>query len=130
VSTARPGREQGCRAPTKHGRPCKGFLLPGRDVCLSHAEDLADKVAAARARGGSVAAKIRKLEGRRLRLDSATALLKFNADLAQDTLSGSVDPGVSRAVSYAIANQLRLLETSELERRLAALEDCLKAQQP
>jgi hypothetical protein len=126
VSTAKPGREQGCRAPTVSGRACRGFLLPGRDVCLSHAEDLADKLARARALGGSAAAKVRALQGKRLRLDSAGALLRFNANLAQDTLSGSVDPSVSKAVSYAIGNQLRLLEAGELERRLRALEEAQK----
>jgi hypothetical protein len=128
VSTVKPGREQGCRAPTVHGSPCRGFLLPGRDVCLSHAEDLADKIRLARARGGTAAAKVRALQGRRLRLDSAEALLRFNANLCQDTLSGAVDPGVSKAVSYALANQLKLLETHELEQRLRALEDAQRQQ--
>jgi hypothetical protein len=122
VSTQRNGREQGCRAPTKSGRPCKGFLLPGRNVCLSHAEDLAETVQRARARGGTAAAKIRALEGKRRRLEKPAELARFLSNLAEDTLSGTVDAGVARSVAYIAAVLRQVVETSDLAKRLEALE--------
>jgi hypothetical protein len=114
--------QQACAAVTQRGTPCKGIVPAGRMYCLVHDPELKDKVTAARRRGGSTAMKLKLLEGKRLKLDTPAALVRFNAGLIQDTLAATVDPGVSRAVSYAIANQLRLLETADLETRLAALE--------
>jgi hypothetical protein len=117
--------ERPCEATTKTGRRCRSFALPNRPTCISHSPDLAETIRNARRRGGTAAAKIRMLQGRRLRLDTPAALVKFTADLCQDTLSGQVDPNVSRAVSYAIANQLKALElaeASEVRRLLAEVE--------
>jgi hypothetical protein len=118
-----------CRAQNRHGASCRAFALPDKDFCVTHEPSLEAARREACRRGGTAAAKLRALQGRRLKLDSPAALLKFNASLCQDTLSGSVDPSVSKAVSYALANQLKLLETSELERRLGELEQ-LQRQKP
>jgi hypothetical protein len=87
--------------------------LPGRDVCIMHAPDLAEKVAAARARGGTMAAKVRLLEGRRLRLDSPAALVKFTGNLLQDALAGTVDPDTARTVLYGVSVQLKAVELTQ-----------------
>ncbi len=128
MTTGGPGREQGCRADTKHGRPCRGFLLPGRDVCLSHAEDLAEKVAAARARGGTAAAKVRLLQGKRLRLDSPAALAKFMSGLIQDVMAGTLDVDTAKVTVYAVSVQRQVVEhaeKAELEKRLVEVERLL-----
>jgi hypothetical protein len=61
--------QQGCRVTTKRGTTCRAMPLPGRDVCVMHAPDMAEKVAAARIKGGSAAARLRLVQGKRLRLD-------------------------------------------------------------
>jgi len=94
----------------------------GRTLCLVHDPDLADKVAEARRRGGTTAMKLKLLAGRRQRLDTPRKLMAFVSNLALDTLSGSIDPNVSRATAYAVSLQMKLLEASDLERRLEALE--------
>ena len=66
--------------------------------------------------------KLRVLQGRRLKLDTPRALTRFLSDLMQDTLAGTVEPGVGRVVAYCISTQRQLLETSDLAQRLAALE--------
>jgi hypothetical protein len=87
-----------------------------------HDPELADKVQAARRRGGTVSMKLKLMQGRRQRLDSPKKLLAFCSDLALDTLSGSVEPDVSRATAYALSLQIKLLEMHDLEHRLADLE--------
>ncbi len=116
-----------CRARTKRGTTCRGFALPGRDVCLMHAPDLADKVEAARRRGGTMAAKVRVLQGKRQKLDSPRALVRFVSDLLQDTLAGTVDPKVANAVINGVNAQRALLEAGEIEGRLADLERVMGA---
>jgi hypothetical protein len=87
-------------------------------------------VQAARRRGGTVSMKLKLLQGRRQRLDSPKKLLAFCSDLALDTLSGSVEPDVSRAVAYAVSLQIKLLEQADLEVRLSALEQAAGQHQP
>ena len=111
-----------CTGTTKRGVACRSFALPNRSTCIMHAEDLKATVHAARQRGGTAAAKIRLLEGRRLKLESAGALSKFMSDLIVDTLAGSVDPTVARTCIYGVATLRQVLETSQLEERLSQLE--------
>jgi len=117
-----------CAATTQRGTDCKGIVPLGRTLCLVHDPDLADRVAEARRRGGTTAMKLKLLAGKRQRLDTPKKLLTFVSDLALDTLSGSIDPNVSRATAYAVSLSMRLLETADLERRLEALEAQLARQ--
>jgi hypothetical protein len=87
--------------------------LPGRDVCIMHAPDMAEKIAAARMKGGAAAAKLRVLQGKRLRLDSPAALVKFTGNLLQDALAGTVDPDTARTVLYGVSVQLKAVELSQ-----------------
>ena len=116
-------RQPSCGARTQRGAPCRSFTLPGRPFCMSHDPERAGDVRQARARGGAAASKLRALKARRPRLDTAAGLMAFIAALAHDTLGGRVAPDVSRAVAYALSLQLRLLEASELEQRIAVLEE-------
>jgi hypothetical protein len=95
---------------------------------LVHDPELAERVQAARRKGGTVAMKLRLLQGRRQRLDTPKKLLAFCSDLALDTLSGSIEPNVSRATAYAVSLQIKLIEVSDLQARLEALEALAKAQ--
>ncbi len=105
--------QQGCRSLNKRGTTCRAMPLPGRDVCVMHAEDMAEKVAAARIRGGSAAAKLRLLTGKRLRLDTSAAVVKFTGTLVQDVLAGTVDADIARTVLYGLNVQLKGIELAE-----------------
>jgi len=111
-----------CAATTQRGTACKGIVPLDRTLCLVHDPDLADRVAEARRRGGTTAMKLKLLAGKRQRLDTPKKLLAFVSNLALDTLSGSIDPNVSRATAYAVSLQMKLLETADLEQRLESLE--------
>jgi len=90
-----------------------------------HTDELRGQVAAARRRGGTVAMKLRVLQGKRQKLDTPKALVKFVSDVMQDTLAGTIEPDVARAALYAVSIQRQLLESSTLEQRLASLEERL-----
>ena len=89
---------------------------------MSHDPTRQDAVREARARGGAAASKLRALEGRRARMDTPAALVRFTGRLIQDVLDGTTPVDVGRAALYGVSIQRQLVETSELERRIAALE--------
>jgi hypothetical protein len=114
-----------CTATTKAGSACRSFALPDRATCLMHTDELRGQVEAARRRGGTVAMKLRVLQGKRQKLDTPRALVKFVSDVMQDTLAGTVEPDVARAALYAVSIQRVLIEASGTEARLAAVERLL-----
>jgi hypothetical protein len=124
-------KQPACRAQTKAGVSCKAPALPGRETCLSHTPELAATIHAARMRGGTAAARVRVLQGKRRRLEKPAELAKFLSALCEDTLAGHVDASVARSVAY-VAQVLRgVVETAEIDKRLAALEATLaQRQQP
>jgi hypothetical protein len=81
---------------------------------------------AARSRGAVSSNKLRALEGRRAKLDTPAALVGFTGKLIQELLDGTTPVDVGRAVLYGIGIQRQLVESSELERRIAAIEQRLQ----
>jgi len=83
---------------------------------------MADAVAAARRRGGTAAARLRVLEGKRLRLDSPAAVVKFTSGVVQDCLAGTIEVEIARTTLYGIGILLKAQEqarASDIEAMLA-----------
>jgi hypothetical protein len=117
-----PTLQARCVALTKRHVPCKSFAAPGSDRCVSHDPARAELMREARSRGATSANKLRSIEGRRVRLETPVTLKRFVSDLIHDVVSGKLPPSVMNAATYGISIQLKLIESSELERRLLALE--------
>src|SRR5215211_6611309 len=124
-STANPGGKRACGAPTKRGTPCAAFALPGRDRCISHDPERAEALAAARSRGGRHCARLRVLQGRRAKLDTPQRLLTFTSNLIHDVVEVRIHPDTARVALYGCSIARQLIEASDLEARLAALESQL-----
>jgi hypothetical protein len=90
-----------------------------------HDPERAAAVEAARRRGGTTAMKLRVLQGKRAKLDTPRALVRFVSDVMQDTLAGTIQPDVARAALYGVSIQRVLIEASATEARLAAVEKLL-----
>ena len=112
----------GCQATTKSGAACRAFALPGRPFCLTHDPERREDATAARAKGAGVSNRLRSIEGRRRKLNSAPQLVEFTSGIVQDVLSGHVLPDVARVCLYGISIQKSLLEASDLDTRLKRLE--------
>jgi hypothetical protein len=108
------------------GQPCRGWSLPGSAFCWTHDPDREHERLVARAKGG----RLKALKGRRLKLDDAAGLLRFNADLVHRLLEGDLEADVVRVVVNALNLQRQLIEAGDIERRLGDLEQRLQAQQP
>jgi hypothetical protein len=74
---------------------------------------------AARSKGGKMTA----INGRRRKLDSIEALVKFNEMLIDDVLSGKMGSDLARALVMLLQLQARMLVDSLQEARIAALEE-------
>lgn len=86
---------------------------------------MADAVVSARRRGGTAAAKLRLLQGRRLRLDTPAALVRFTGGLLQDALAGTVDIDAARTIGYLVSVQLKAIEqaqSGDVEQMLAEVK--------
>ncbi len=119
-----------CTGETKSGAACQAFALPGRPFCLTHDPDRAADATAARSKGAAVSNRLRSIEGKRQKLDTVSALVEFTGGVIQDVLEGTVLPDVARVCLYGVSIQRQLLEASDLEQRLAALEAREPAQHP
>lgn len=118
-----------CEATAKGGARCRGWALPGRPWCFAHDPAAANALRAARVRGAKAAAAARRLRRQRPDLTDPAALARFMADLALDVLTGRVPVEAARAATYAVATLRQVLETSDLARRVTALEKSIMEEQ-
>jgi len=65
---------------------------------------------------------MRALRGQLPRLDTAAALVRFNAGLVHRLLAAELEVDVVRTLVYALSLQRQLIESSDLSKRLEALE--------
>ena len=111
-----------CTGTRKDGQPCRAPALPDSMLCWSHDPRQAEVAAQARAAGASKGGKLRSLHGHRSRLSTVPELVRFVATLVHRTIEGELDVNVARCVFYGLSLQKNLVELSDLERRLGALE--------
>jgi len=106
-----------CGFEKASGGQCMAFALPsGR--CWNHDPARADERHRARASGGTIKA----LKNRQPKFDSPKALVQFTGLILGGVLSGRVPPDVARCIFYGINTQRALIESSDIEQRLARLE--------
>lgn len=116
-----------CAATAQHGGRCGSWALPGSAYCVAHDPARARDQRAARAKGGAAASKLRAIRGQRARLDTPASLAGFLAGLVHRIVEGELTPDVGRVAIYGLATLRQVLETGELEKRLAALEQAVAA---
>lgn len=109
-----------CKALTKNGKPCRAAATTS-GLCFFHGNP--DK-----------ASELGRIGGRKNRrtasqdastpatFNTATAVRDLLARLIQDVYSGKIPPKVASSLAPLLNLQLRMIETSELEGRLANVE--------
>ena len=117
-----PAVASGCLAATKRGEPCRTSVLPGGDYCAFHDPALADRRQQARAEGARKRNRLRSIRSKRAPLDSAAGLARFTDGVIHGAVEGTIAVDVARVALYGVSVLRQVLETHELERRLAALE--------
>jgi hypothetical protein len=113
-----------CKTLTKAGKPCRAAATEG-GLCFFHANP-------------NKASELGRIEGRRNRqaalenvdelptLDSAMAVRNVNDRVITEIYSGKRSPGCATALASLLNLQLRAIEVTDLERRVAKLENAAK----
>lgn len=118
-----------CQHVKDDGEQCRGRRHNGSLFCFWHDPERRDDVAAAARKGGAVTSQRRA----RAVLPKSSAVTLGTADevriLLADTITrvrrGQLDTSVANCVGYLAQTGLKVLEVTELERRLLALEQQL-----
>lgn len=117
-----------CRATTKRGEPCRAVAVEN-GLCLAHDPKRRKEAQAARSKGAATKNKLVALEGRRRKLSTVPELVAYLSGVIQDTAAGELSVDVARTITYAVSVQMRLVEGSELAKRVQELEDSARARQ-
>jgi len=109
-----------CKGQTKAGKPCRAAATEG-GFCYFHADP--DRAAELGRLGGrshrrGIAEGVDPLP----RLDSAKAVQETLDRLVPDVYSGRLPPRVASSLATLLSLQLRAIETTGIERRLAEVE--------
>jgi hypothetical protein len=113
----------GCRGTTKDGNACAARPMPGRDVCPWHAPVLAARRQEWSAKGGQQ--RSNQSRARKSFADGALAPIEVQGLIGttlRAVLVGKVTPGQGQAVAALARAAMTVREASEVEERLAALE--------
>jgi hypothetical protein len=122
-STLTTPKKNRCKALTKSGKPCRAAPTPG-GLCFLHANP-------------NKASELGRIGGRRNSnlvaqgldplptLDNAIAVRDTVARLIEDVYAGRVHPRVASGLAPLLSLQLRVIEATDVERRVAELERIL-----
>jgi|SRR5215211_6613670 len=116
--------QQQCSGITKAGGRCRGRALPGSAYCIAHDPARVVELAEYRRQGGkakSNAARARReIERAALTPNELQGILGVTI---KAVLAGAKPPGIGQAVAALARAAMSVREQSEIETRLAALEE-------
>lgn len=125
-----------CKATRRDGQPCTAQAQTDRDFCFFHDPTKADRVKAAKSKGGSKVVVLAKEDAKPwrgqpgdltvLKSPATGDIVNLLADTIDEVKSGKVDPKVANAVGYLAGVMLKALDHEALEERLAAIEEALE----
>ncbi len=119
----RKNSDSRCKALAKSGKPCRGAATAG-GLCFFHANP-------------KKASELGRIGGRRRRfsgaetadplpkLESVMAVRDVVAQLIADVYAGKINPRIAANLAPLLNLQLRVIETTDIERRVARVEKLL-----
>lgn len=112
-----------CKAQAKSGKRCRAAATEG-GLCFFHANP--NKASELGRIGGQKNRHVVTTDSDPLpRLDTATAVRTVVARLIEDVYAGKLHPRIASGLAPLLNLQLRAIETSDLEQRVAKLEKLL-----
>jgi hypothetical protein len=117
------GRKSRCKAQTKAGKPCRAAATEG-GLCFFHANpNKASELGriGGRSKRPSAAEPVDPLP----KLETAIAVRDALAQLIADLHAGRLNPRIASGLAPLLSLQMRAIETTDLERRVAKMEELL-----
>lgn len=110
-----------CRSLTTAGGPCGAAAMEG-GLCFFHANP--DKARELGRIGGRKNRRVSNMEATDVipALDTAMAVQNKTAELIEGICSGRIHPRIGSGLAPLLSLQMRAIETTDLERRMQALE--------
>ena len=120
----------GCAGTKENGQPCRAPKLRDSDHCLMHSPEHAEEMAEARRLGGLRRRREVAVSGAYefAGLQSVTGIRRILEVAVLDTLGLENSIARARTLAYLAMTAIKLLETGELEDRLAFLENASQGQ--
>jgi hypothetical protein len=113
-----------CSGTNRDGGPCNAEVRPERAWCRWHDPELEADRAVWRRKGGE--ARSNKARAKKALPDAVLSPAELQGVLSQairDVLTGTLEPGPANAAAALSRALVTIREATELEERLAALED-------
>jgi len=123
LNAARKNRNPHCRGRAKSGKPCRAAATAG-GLCFFHANP-SKASELGRIGGKSKRSAVTASADPLPKLDNALAVRDAVAQLIADVYSGKLQPKVAAGLAPLLNLQLRAIETTDLEQRVAKLEKLL-----
>lgn len=114
-----------CEGQTQGGRPCQAPAIDGSRYCYFHDPEREADRQSSRRRGGRVRSRraaVLPAETADLPLKSLGEVAVLLAETINQTRKGTLDCRVANSVAYLAATLARVLEQSDLEKRVESLE--------
>jgi hypothetical protein len=112
-----------CQALTKKGKPCRAAATEG-GLCFFHANP--NKAVELGRIGGKKNGQLRVGLDPLPNLDNAMAIRDTVAQLISDVYAGKLHPRIAAGLAPLMHLQLRVLEKTEIEKRLGKLERLMR----
>jgi hypothetical protein len=119
-----------CSATKRDGSPCRTPALTGKPHCAFHDESVAERRAAGRKKGGVKSHRppaVLPEDTPDAPLTTISEVCQLLGRVANLVLRGQVDARVANASVYALSTLAGTLAKSDLEQRLARVEQMLAA---
>ena len=114
-----------CAHVRTNGEQCRGYAVTGSRFCFAHDPAQADKRDDARRRGGE-AGKVEPLPESMLTVRTMADVLELIETTINDVRAGRVDVKVANAVGYLANVSVKVIQQTDIEARLEALESVLE----
>jgi hypothetical protein len=108
-----------CQSLTKKGNPCRAAATEG-GLCFFHANP--NKAAELGRIGGKQNGRVQVKTDPIPNLDNATAMRDLVARLIADVYAGNLHPRIAAGLAPLMHLQLRVIEKTDFEKRLAKVE--------
>lgn len=122
---------EACERIKDNGQRCRAISMENSRFCFFH-NPAAQKVRkAAQQRGGRAnQAAVLPADAVDVQLESARDIAILLAQIINQTRRGQIGPKVASTIGYLASSLVRVLETGEVEERLARVEKALQARGP
>lgn len=114
-----------CRHTKTDGSQCGGFATSSSLYCFAHDPELVEKRKEARRKGGNAGKIEPNPAAQEMPVRTVEDVLGLMEATINDVRTGRVDVKVANAVGYLANVSLKVIQASELEARMDALESVL-----